>query len=142
MDFRKPKTLFLSPLIAVITTILAIIVFVLISGSGVVGTWGVNKTVGWAWDFADTASLLSIVSILLFVIGYMVLWILGMRLNKIVSIIHLCMLFALPVVWMVERINYEYLLTFLTALGGIIFLISNTIFAIVYKLADKQKISS
>jgi hypothetical protein len=141
MDFRKPKTLLLLPLIGAITSILAIVLFAIISGTGAIGTWGVNKTVGWAWDFADTASLLSILSMLLFVIGYAILGIVGMKLNKIVSIIHLCLLFALPVIWIFEHINYKYVLTFSTAFGVILSLITNIVFAIIYKLGHKQKIS-
>lgn len=139
MDLRKPKTLLFLPLLAITVSILAIILFTAISYTGAVGTWGVNKTVGWAWEFADIASLLSILSIILFVIGYVILWILRMRLNKIVSIIQLSLLLALPAVWLFEHINYKYLLTFLTAFGVILFLIINTVLAIVYKLAGKQK---
>jgi len=141
MDFRKPKTLLLLPLLAATVAILVFILFVSISRTGAIGTWGVNKTIGWGWEFVDIASLITILSMLFFVIGYALLWMLGLRLNKIISIIQLCLLLALPAVWMFEHINYKYLLTFLTALGVMLLLIANTVFAIVYKLADKQKIS-
>ncbi|AWH86255.1 hypothetical protein HYN59_14550 [Flavobacterium album] len=139
MDFRKPKTLLLSLLVTVIGAFIIILVLGISLGSGSLGTWGMNKTVGWAWDLMnDLAALLAIFSTLLFVFGYTFLWILKMRLNSIVSVINLCFLFALPVMWGIEHIKYEYLFTFLTALGVIISFIINTVFAIRYKLKDKQ----
>lgn len=140
MDFRKPKTLLLSLVLAVIGLFIISLVLGALARGGSIGTWGTNKTVGWAWDVMnDMAALLAIISTLLFVCGYTFLWILKMRLNNIVSIVNLCFLFALPVMWGIEHIKYEYLLKFFTALVIIISFIVNTVFAFRYKLKDKQE---
>lgn len=139
MDFRKPKTLLFSLLLTVIGACIIMLLLGILLRGGSLGTWGMNKTVGWAWDIMnDMAALLSIFSTLLFVFGYVFLWILRTRLNKIVSIVNLCFLLILPVVWATEHVNYEYLLTFLTAAVVIISCIINTVFAIRYKLKYKQ----
>lgn len=141
MDFRKPKTLVFSLLLAAIAVLFVIVMFAVVSDNGLVGTWGVNKTVGWAFEFADMASVFSILSVLLFISGYIFLWIIRVHLNRIVSIVNFFLILALPIVWILEHINYKYLLTFLTASGVVVVLIINTIFAIVYKLNDKERIS-
>lgn len=139
MDFRKPRTLLLSLVLALIGLLIISLVLGVLVRDGSLGSWGMNKTIGWAWDVMnDTAALLAIISTLLFVFGYTFLWILKMRLNNIVSILNLCFLFILPVTWGIEHIKYEYLLTFSTALLVIISFIINTVFAFRYKLKDKQ----
>ncbi|MEL1242666.1 hypothetical protein AAEO56_00215 [Flavobacterium sp. DGU11] len=139
MDFRKPKTLLLSPLIVIAASFAVFLIdFIFLAGNGSVGTYGVNKTIGWAWQIGEIVSVFSIISFVLFVFGYILLWIVGLRVNKIISIVNLCILLFLPVVWAIEHLRDEYMFTFLTAAGVIISLIINTVFAILYKSKDKQ----
>jgi len=139
MDFTKPKTLLLSPLMALAASFAVLLIaFLFLSGSGSIGTYGINKTIGWGYQFSDMATVAAVLSIIIFVLGYVILWIVRMHLNRIVSIVGLCLLLMLPVIWTIEHINFKSTFTFLTASGVIVTFIVNTVFAIRYKLRDKQ----
>ena len=139
MDFTKPKTLLLSPLMALAASFAVLLIaFLFLSGSGSIGTYGINKTIGWGNQFSDMATVAAVLSIIIFVLGYVILWIVRMHLNRIVSIVGLCLLLMLPVIWTIEHINFKSTFTFLTASGVIVTFIVNTVFAIRYKLRDKQ----
>jgi hypothetical protein len=139
MDFTRPKTLLLSPLIALAASFAVLLIaFLFLSGSSSMGTYGANKTIGWAWGIMnDIAALSAIASVLLYVAGYAILWILRMQVNKTVSIINLCFLLALPVVWAVERVDYAYVFTLLTASCIALFLMVNIVFSVKLKAGTK-----
>ena len=131
MDFTKPRTLLLSPLIALAASFAVLLIaFLFLSGSGSIGNYGVNKTIGWAWDLMnDIAALSAIASVLLYVFGYAILWMLRMQVNKTASIVNLCFLLALPVVYAVEPTDYGYVFTLLTASCIALLLVLNIVFA-------------
>jgi hypothetical protein len=117
MDFRKPKTLLIAPLIAFAASFAVLLIaFIFSAGSSSIGTYGANKTIGWAYQFGDIVTGIAVISFLLYILGYIILWMIQTQVNKTVSIINVCFLLLLPVIWIIEYANYQYLFTFITAL--------------------------
>jgi len=134
MDFRKPKTLLIVPLIAFAASFAVLLIaFIFSAGSSSIGTYGANKTIGWAYQFSDIVTCIAVISFLLYILGYIILWMIQTQVNKTVSIINVCFLLLLPVIWIIEYANYQYLFTFITALGVMLSFIINSLFAITYK---------
>ena len=96
IDFSKPRVFVLSVLtlgviLLLVSTLLAILYF---TGSPSVGTYGVNKTVGWAWDITNYAPYIGAFVMVLCLLGYSVMWVLKFKVSKSISLINLVSLIA------------------------------------------------
>lgn len=96
MDFTKPKTFVLSiVIILTISLLVSLSLFLLYTtGSDSVGTYGVNKTVGWAWDITNYAPYIGTFVMVLCLLGYSVMWVLKFKVSKSISLINLVSLIA------------------------------------------------
>lgn len=96
MDFTKPKTFVLSIVIILIMLLLASLsLFLLYStGSDSVGTYGVNKTVGWGWDITNYAPYTGVFVMVLYLLGYAIMWGLKFKVSKVISLVNLVSLIA------------------------------------------------
>ncbi|MFL9836136.1 hypothetical protein ABS768_01420 [Flavobacterium sp. ST-75] len=96
MDFTKPKTFVLSIVIILIISLLVSLSLFLLytTGSDSVGTYGVNKTVGWAWDITNYAPYIGAFVMVLCLLGYSVMWVLKFKVSKSISLINLVSLIA------------------------------------------------
>ncbi|WP_417369823.1 hypothetical protein [Flavobacterium beibuense] len=96
MNFTKPKTFVLSIVTILITLPIASLLFFLVysKGLGSVGTYGVNKTVGWGWDITNYAPYIGAFVMVLCLLGYGVMWRLKFKVNKVISLINLVSLIA------------------------------------------------
>ena len=145
MDFTKPKTLVVS-LAAIIAALVVLAIFIVILRHGdaidyennTVG-WGVNKTVGWAWDLYNFTPFLCFIVLVIFLLWYTILWILSARLNKLVSIFNLVTLLTFFIVLPFDRLINIWIIALAAVSLSILLFMTNAIFAIVYKISDKKE---
>ncbi|MHA3789192.1 hypothetical protein ACX0HA_13365 [Flavobacterium hauense] len=137
IDFSKPKHLFLIGLGYI--TFLSILL-------GLTGVFpesyfvfGVNKTIGQAYDFVAASGVFFLGSQIIAVTGYGFLWLFKCRINLRISIVHYFIIILIPfVVNFEERYDY-YGLTVGTSILTIVIAVMNAVFAMYYKLYDKNK---
>ena len=137
IDFKKPS----GPLQLLLYVLLALTVSVFIFfGSSKFGTYGVNKTVGWAFDICSLVLLSVVVSVLIFILGYCILSLFKTRVNRLVSIIHTAIVLLIIYLLLILDVynNYCTLQVLLSLISVIIFFI-NMGFAIRYKLIDNKR---
>jgi hypothetical protein len=112
----------------------------IVLGQTVIGTYGVNKTIGWAWNFCPSLPFFALVSLVGATASYGILLFLKARLNKWMSILNVIALAIILAFLWISPYDYEWCdirLKF-TILSGV-FLFANFLFAIGYKLSDKNK---
>lgn len=143
MDFCKPKAL------VAITSALMLLTIVMVVCSngdqidyyyekGTVG-WGMNKTVGWGWDLYSFAPFFCFIILLSSLLGYTILWISRLHLNRLVSIFNLITLLVLVAVSSLHNwLNSAWSIILLGTFLSILLFLTNTIFAIQYKISDKK----
>ena len=132
INFSKPKhllliTLFLSTLGCLFTIINPSVI--------------ANYSLGWA-RFSHYSSFipsLVIISLLLGVLGYGILSLFKTRLNKIISVIYLSLLLLSYALLLYSSNGYLWLTRILLLILIIILFFVNMVFAIYYKLSDKNK---
>jgi hypothetical protein len=133
INFSKPKHLF----ILSISYLVFIILFLNVVGLDVL--FGVNRTIGFAYDFINVSLVFFTWTLLVCGIVYLLMWIFSLRVNAKISIIQYSLFFLMQFL-----IYYEYRKGYceFTPLSGMIVLVlllCNIGFAIYYKLSDKNK---
>lgn len=103
---------------------------VVITGLVEVGTYGINKTVGWAYDIPDLQVIIVgflTFSCLLFLVGYGILFFSGIKTNLNLSIIHFIVFYTtyIPIIFL----NKNKVFGFILALLSFIIFIVNIIWA-------------
>lgn len=89
-------------------------------------TWGMNKTVGWAWDLSNF-NFIHFPLYLLFLLGYLLLFILKIKTQFTLSAIHL---FAIVIPLLIfSNPKYVYITFYSTILSLLIF-VANIILSI------------
>lgn len=100
-----------------IVVVMCIILFDL----GSTGTWGMNKTVGWAWDLSNF-NLIHFPLYFLFLIIYTVLSLFKIKTQFLLSIIHI---FLIVIPWITfSNYNYTLITFYSTALSLIVFVLN------------------
>jgi hypothetical protein len=97
-------------------------------------TWGINKTVGWAWDLTPIGWLVFILSSIAFFFFYLILILLKSKPNKTLSIIQVILII---IVGSLHKELGDGIIFLLNLLVGIIFLIN-----IIVTITRKRKIDS
>lgn len=86
-DFFTSKMFYIL-LFPLLLFILFLILSMIFSNSPIIGTYGLNKTVGWAWDITNTTILIYPLY-LFYLLGYGIITLLKYKTNYIISIAHL-----------------------------------------------------
>ena len=100
-----------------------------------IGTWGINKTVGWAYDLTMPNLIITWTISLLFTLTYFALSIFKKKTNSIISIVHII---TYGIILLTYKFLDEGIIFFLNFLSIIIFLV-NVAWTLVCK---KNKTSS
>lgn len=97
-----------------------------------VGTWGVNKTVGWAWDITNFAPLVFIPVLIICLLGYCIMWMFKLKVNKVIALLNLSfLLLALGLI-------FSYI-SFIMSLNALVMAIVNFTFGVTVKMYEKKK---
>lgn len=145
--FSKPKTLvvLLSSITLVLVLLTAVIVIMRHGDSvdyyyenSTVG-WGVNKTVGWAWDLYNFTHFFCFLTLVISLSGYVILWISRVRLNRLVSVFNIIVLLAMLTILPLNKLINVWLIVLIAASLSVLLLLANTIFSIIYKISDKKE---
>ena len=104
--------------ILVLTVILVINI-----GKPTVETWGINKTVGWAYDLTVPNLMITCVISLLFTLTYFTLSIFKKKTNRIISVVHIV---AFSFILLAYKFLDEGTIFFLNSISIIIFLVNVT----------------
>ena len=76
-----------------ILILVAIVIIAIFISTGEIGTYGVNKTVGWAYNIDTIVSIASFILILAFyLIGYVILLIFNIKLHKLLTYLNVFLL--------------------------------------------------
>ncbi len=110
---------------------LAIAFFVFLNtGDTGMGTWGINKTVGWAWDISNF-NYLQFLLYPIYLFGYGLLFLFKVRTNYQLSLVHFGLIVISAAIFSYPNLS---LVTFcLTFCSFLIFTI-NIVYAIILKL--------
>lgn len=147
IDFTKPKTIVvLLSAITLIIVLLTAVVIIMRHGDSIdyyyenstVG-WGVNKTVGWAWDLYNFTPFFCFLTLVISLSGYVILWISRVRLNGFVSIFNIIVLLAMLIILPLSKLINVLLIVLIAASLSVLLLLVNTIFSIIYKISDKKE---
>ncbi|RDI10391.1 hypothetical protein [Flavobacterium sp. AG291] len=135
INFSKPKHPFLILAILLLSPIIYLIVRELLFEDTVVGTYGINKTIGWAWDLSNFMPVVFGFSVITSVVGYGFLVLFKARINSWITIIQM-----LSLVFLLVSIYFGFCTTglIISILSLILFFI-NVGFAIACKMSDKNK---
>jgi hypothetical protein len=138
IDLTKPKHLILM-LSFIIVGVMAFLIFSFFFQTEVIRTYGVNKTIGWTWDYCEAITFFGLTSTLVYLLGYLALWSLRTRVNKLVSLLHILSIIAGSVIYFLaaEKAGLCVYSVWISVIGVILFL-ANGILAVIYKLADKN----
>lgn len=121
------KQIFERRFLLLIFIVLFIIFFTtFVTGESEIGAWGINKTVGWAWDLTPINLLIFLSTSTIFLLLYSILTLLKYRTNKTLSIIQVILMVTIAIFY--KPIG-QYILFLLNFLSIIIF-ISNLIWVI------------
>jgi len=132
INFRKK--------IGVILIVLVIVIIAIFISTGKIGTYGVNKTVGWAYNINTIVPTIGFLLVLAFyVIGYVLLLILNIKLHKVLTYLHISLLFYIAINLTLDIYNPFSFYSTLAAmpLSFILFLI-NIILSIVKSIRVKN----
>ncbi len=131
-DFSRPVTVFRYGLV-----FLVICVFIFFVFNSSVETWGMNKTIGWAFDICSLNISLWLLNLGILNVIYGLLSVFRSRINPIVSATNIIFLVVIPIVLIVDFKSqycpYSFYMAFLT----ILFPFVNIAFAIYYKVSGK-----
>lgn len=137
INFSKPKHSLLAFSI-IVTGIIITFLFSLSFEDEPIGTYGVNRTIGWAWDYCEI-NLLGATALLVCLFGYMALWTIKARVNKVVSILHAASILVGLIVYfkaLQQLILSKY--SFWISIISILLFLANAIFAFIYKMSSKK----
>lgn len=137
MKFSNPKYLFLIGLGYVM------FLFLLLGLTGFFRdtdfVFSVNKTIGNAYDFVAAKAIFFLGSQIIAITGYGFLWMFKCRINPKISMFHYFIILLMPLVVNFEDRNGYYGLTIGISIFIIIIAVLNVVFAIYYKMYDKNK---
>ncbi|WP_417353445.1 hypothetical protein [Flavobacterium alkalisoli] len=141
IDFSKPRAFVLSVLtlgviLLLVSTLLAILYF---TGSPSVGTYGVNKTVGWAWDITNYAPFVALFVLILCLFGYIIMWVLKFKVSKVASLINLGSLIVALAVGSTTMLIMSRLPELILSLIAFVMLLVNFSFGVWAKMYDKKQ---
>ena len=139
MDFSKPST-FLKVFFGGLALVLALL-FKTSNGSGI-GTYGVNKTIGWAYNFCATVPLLGAAAIFLSIVAYLILTLFKLNINKYVAIFHLITVLTLSVFSIVIIYGDWCNIAMIIFIASVSLLIINTTIAVIGGLKKKNNLHS
>lgn len=86
IDFSKPRTSVL------FTFLLLILTAIFLDSVYGIDNFGMNKTVGNAWEFTDLKALLSVLVLFISFFSYAIMWFFGLKLNKTFTLFNLAFL--------------------------------------------------
>ncbi|MFP9098330.1 hypothetical protein ACLI09_04690 [Flavobacterium sp. RHBU_24] len=92
INFSKPSGPLLGLMCIIVFLAVGLIILSLFQDYPAIGTYGVNKTVGWAWDICNLLPVAVITFIIIFILGYLIMLLFKARVNKIVSMVNLVLL--------------------------------------------------
>lgn len=116
--------LFTKKLFLVLLSPILLLLIYFLFNQNTVETWGVNKTVGWAWDITDFI-FIYFPLYLLFLISYGILFAFKIKTHLTISIIHI-LLIAIPIL---TFSNYNYV-TFYSIVLSVAVFITNIIISL------------
>ena len=126
IDFAKPKNAVL------FTFILLILTAIYIEFEYGMENFGINKTVGHAWEFSNIKAVLSLLVLFLSFFSYCVMWFFDLKLNKSLTLFNLAFLvFCLAVM----SSGFQTVLS----IYALLILIVNITYAIRIKMYDKKQ---
>jgi hypothetical protein len=139
INFSNPKHLFCILLIVLLLPIIYLIDEIVL-GQTVIGTYGVNKTIGWAWDFCAFIPVLFGFTFVLTFTGFGVLTLVKAKLSRWISVLQMVSI-ASAFLFLLIIPSYEYLcnIRLMLSILSLILLFVNIGFSIGYKMSDKNK---
>jgi hypothetical protein len=105
-NLAKPATIL--KLISAVA-VLYIGIISLITETPYIDTWGVNKTIGWAWDFCFVLPVLSFFTFIIILVFYGVLAAIKAKLHKTSTLLSIIFIVLVPVVLVTTK-NCIYML--------------------------------
>lgn len=115
--------LFTKNLFLVLLSPILLLLMYFLFDKNTVANWGVNKTVGWAWDITDFI-FIYFPLYLLFLISYGILFVFKIKTHLTISIIHI-LLITIPILTFSNyNNNYNYV-TFYSIVLSVVFFITN-----------------
>ncbi|RYJ44855.1 hypothetical protein [Flavobacterium beibuense] len=141
MDITKPRTFVLS-IIAILTVLFLVLISLIIIfnfGMSSFGNYGMNKTVGWAWDINNYAPFIALFALILCLLGYITMWILKFKVSKLTSLINLGSLILALAIGSITMIIMSRLPELILSLTAFIMLLVNFSFGIRAKMYDKKQ---
>jgi hypothetical protein len=139
INFSRPKHLFYLLFILLLLSVIYLAVNAIYSEDAIIETYGVNKTIGWAWDLCNFVPLIFGFSFIVNVLGYGLLALIKSRINRWIIIIQMTSILMTIIIWFMRH-SYDFCTTVLiiSILTLILFFV-NLGFAIACKLYDKNK---
>jgi hypothetical protein len=139
MDFSKPSTslkLFFGFFVLV-----TLLLFIVYNGSGI-GTYGINKTIGWAWELGENRTivilLMAATVLLLGIVLYLILALFKLNVNKYVVITQLILFVLLTGSSIVITYGLSYYIPITFFVVSVVLLVINTIIAIIGGLKKRK----
>lgn len=120
------SSLFTKNLFLILLSPILLLIIYFLFNQNTVETWGMNKTVGWAWDIIDLIFIYFPLYVL-FLISYGILFAFKIKTHLTISRIHI-LLIAIPI-FTFSNYNYIYV-TFYSIVLSIIFFIANIIISL------------
>lgn len=135
MDIKRLFTtkMFLVLLAPVLLFIVCIILFIVLDDINLTGTYGMNKTVGWAWELTSL-NVLAYPLYLVYLLGYAILFFAKIKTKYILSISH----------YLAIIVSFLYFESFLLeSIKVLVLFVSFVLFVtnIIVSLVKKQKIN-
>jgi hypothetical protein len=124
--------LYLLLLLPILISLISCVVFINI---GDAGTWGVNKTVGWAWDITNSV-FLQFFLYPIYLLGYIILALFRVRTDYKFSLGHVGLI-VIPM-FIIGNSNLAIVSFYLTVFSFLIFVI-NLIYSIRQSLINQQR---
>lgn len=127
------KKIFVSSIISIIV-ILLLYFFPVNVG---LGTWGVRKTIGWAWDITNILFPIMIVMVLMHLIGYLILYISKAKYSYAVFYLNMGLL-LLSIALLFEHSLYSLVFAGIAIVSALLMLYTNVVIAII-RMMDSKK---
>lgn len=112
--------------------LLVTLMLMLLTYIGGIGSVGINKTVGSAWDITNFTFYAKNGSWIVFIVGYAILALLKYRTHKVLSIVHLILI---TLIFISTNILTSSLIMILTMLSIVIFIL-NFVWSIMHRKAS------
>jgi len=137
IDFSKPTGPLLGLLCIIVFLIGGLVISSFFQEGLAIGTYGVNKTVGWAWDICNILPAALMALVVIQILLYLILWLCKARVNKVVSINNLILVIVSMLSLFTNTLNICMVL-FGIAILSIIMVFVNIGFAIANAVRSKR----